>query len=356
VTFPRRCMAGTSDPSEGDIVRRRHLALSATAALVAGTLLTASAAPADVAVPGRMIALLYAPSLDGSSPNVKAINDANVIVGQSNSRATKWVDGLPQQLTALPGYEATAATGINAAGVIVGWAGPKTGLEGRRPVRWNPDGSYTVLTGTNESSWAEAISDDGHIVGRMGVSLSSARPVRIRNGRNDPIVTEPGFVTGVAVGGVVSGHYPDRRCRDCTMTAFVDGSLVRGSIGLHELPGGTDGTTTAGAITSDGRKIAGVADNHVVTWTYNANPSDGVYWRLSQLGRPAVEGVLTVAAMSANGGRIAGHARTAVGYMTSWVYENGAFTILPAHATDVEGVNVHGVVTGHMALSPVIWR
>ncbi len=287
-------------------------------------------------------------------PYANGINNGNVIVGQLGSKAVKWVDGLPRSLTAVPGYAASAATAINDAGVIVGWAGPKSGFLNRKPVRWDPDGAYTILTGTDESSWAEAISNDGYIAGRMATSNSSARPVRIRGGLNIPIGTGSGAVTGVGTGGVVTGFFND--CTACVTTAFVDGSQIAGSSGLYLLPGGTDNRTLAGAISADGRKIVGVANGEVVTWTYEASPADGTYWRRARIGRPPVEGVLTVSAVSSDGARIGGHARTASLEQKSWIHENTSFAVLPAYSTWVSGVNVSGTVAGGMTTKAVFWR
>ncbi|GID91305.1 hypothetical protein ACFQFC_11085 [Amorphoplanes digitatis] len=333
----------------------RRLTLAAVVTLAAGAASGPSVARADPPpAPGRMIGLLHAWSADDSTPYTKAINNANVIVGQSGSKAVKWVDGLPLYLTEVPGYAASAATDINEAGVIVGWAGPKSGYLKRKPVRWDPDGSYTLLTGNNESSWAEAISNDGHIAGRMATSNTAARPVRIRGGRNLPIGEGSGTVAGVAAGGIVAGSFNE--CGTCATTAFVDGSRVGGGTGLFGLPGGSDSRTVAGAMSADGLKIFGVANDELVAWAYEANPADGVHWRRTRIGRPPLPGVLTVSAVSSDGARVGGHTRTASLEQKAWIFENGAFVVLPAYSTWVEGVNIHGTVTGAMVSAPVFWK
>ncbi|MEU7903369.1 hypothetical protein [Actinoplanes sp. NPDC049118] len=335
-------------------MRLRRVTLAAVITLMVGAAFAPSVASADPTTPARMIGLLHGWSADDSIPYTKAINNGNVIVGQTGSKAVKWVDGLPLNLTDVPGYAASAATDINDSGVIVGWVGPKSGYLKRKPVRWEPDGSYTLLTGNNESSWAEAISNDGHIAGRMATSNSAARPVRIRGGRNLPIGAGAGMVTGIATGDIVTGYLNE--CGTCATTAFVDGSRVGGGTGLHLLPGGTDNRTVAGAISADGRKIVGVANDELVTWTYEANPADGVHWRRARIGRPPLEGVLTVSAVSSDGARIAGHTRAASLMQKAWIYENGAFVVLPAYSTWVEGVNIHGTVAGGMTTAAVFWR
>jgi probable HAF family extracellular repeat protein len=105
-----------------------------------------------------------------------AINDDSVVVGSSYNRslsdsarrAALWSPGQPPRglLSTPPSAANTVeswATGINAAGVVVGYMNTSTGP---RPIRWNTDGSVDTLpTLDPQGGWAYAISTLGQIVG-----------------------------------------------------------------------------------------------------------------------------------------------------------------------------------------------
>lgn len=70
-------------------------------------------------------AVTVLPTLGGPRGDAKAINDAGVMVGYSNlangqTRATKWVGGVPSDLGALEAGTYSKALGVNAKGVVVG--------------------------------------------------------------------------------------------------------------------------------------------------------------------------------------------------------------------------------------------
>jgi len=111
----------------------------------------------------------------------RGINAAGVVVGESggamDSRAALWRAGTIVDLGALPGDAASQASAINAAGDVVGWSGSADGAASRA-VLWRggaisdlndliPAGSGWTLTR------AASINDAGHIV---GAGIRNGRP------------------------------------------------------------------------------------------------------------------------------------------------------------------------------------
>ena len=101
------------------------------------------------------------------------VNDAGVIVGQSQNRAARWVDGVVEDLHP-PGYAKSRATDINAAGDIVGWVEYITGEH--RAYIWHADGSQEelgVLVGDVHSE-ATGVNDGANVVGSSGDLVSTS--------------------------------------------------------------------------------------------------------------------------------------------------------------------------------------
>ncbi len=137
----------------------------------------------------------------GANAVANDVNDAGLIVGQSNEHAVTWFDSVLTHLSEPPGSIRSAALGVNAGGAIVGywedaegthaalWEDstspsaplPLTGaavdindlgqIVGGSQL-WNPDGSITDLPGT-----ATAINNAGWIAGHAGSAAVVFRPV-----------------------------------------------------------------------------------------------------------------------------------------------------------------------------------
>ncbi|MGH7711954.1 MAG: hypothetical protein ACREOG_11760, partial [Gemmatimonadaceae bacterium] len=107
----------------------------------------------------------------GSSDWAFGVNDAGVIVGQSQNHAVRWIDGVVEDLHP-PAYGKSRATDINSAGDIVGWVEYVTGEH--RAYLWHADGSQEelgVLPGDLHSE-AAAVNDAVTVVGSSGPLLS----------------------------------------------------------------------------------------------------------------------------------------------------------------------------------------
>jgi uncharacterized membrane protein len=111
-----------------------------------------SAGPVRWQDPNSSPVLLPLPAISGidaSSGNAWGINTSGDIVGSINATAGTgtttyallWT-GKGQSVTVLPGASSRSATGINDAGVIVGYSGSRGASY---PMRWTPNGSgYTI--------------------------------------------------------------------------------------------------------------------------------------------------------------------------------------------------------------------
>lgn len=117
-------------------------------------------------------------TLSGDSrSDAAAINLLGEVVGVSGDRAVHWDrDGRIRELRA-PGAERAAATDINVAGIVSGWAVyPREGLTPRRqlPVIWNRAGaiiSLGVPEPRNEGE-AVAINDFGLVAATVGADIA----------------------------------------------------------------------------------------------------------------------------------------------------------------------------------------
>lgn len=110
----------------------------------------------------------------GASDFALGVNDAGVIVGQSQNHAVRWVDGVVDDLHPA-GYAESRANDINSAGDITGWVEAMTGE--RRAYLWHADGSEEVLgvlVGDVHSE-ANAVNDALAVVGNSGDLFSTSR-------------------------------------------------------------------------------------------------------------------------------------------------------------------------------------
>lgn len=125
-------------------------------------------------------------SLGGSASVASAINDAGVVVGVSQTsgdstrRAWRWSAGILQDLGTLPGSQESQATGINAAGQIVGFC---TGAAGGAFLYTDAAGMVDLNTRIDRRlGWelhrANAINDAGQIAGN-GSHRGKSRAFRL---------------------------------------------------------------------------------------------------------------------------------------------------------------------------------
>ena len=104
--------------------------------------------------------------------------DSNINDPQRTFRSARWdPDGNLQILGDLPGFNTldTRARDINSAGIAVGAIvaeSQATGGQGIGAIRWNEVGDAELLAGPDGQAyavgWANAITDDGYIVGHVG--------------------------------------------------------------------------------------------------------------------------------------------------------------------------------------------
>jgi probable HAF family extracellular repeat protein len=256
-------------------------------------------------------------SLGGNSTSPSALNEAGQVVGHSytsagDAHAFLWENGVMRDLGTLgapfeSGQVLSTATGINAAGQIVGVAPTSADMIGsRRAFLWE-NGRMTRLASLNRVySLATGIDNLGRVVGQFGAPNSKA-------------------------------------------FRWVEG-VVRSL--------GTLGGTTSSASAISAGKIVG--------WSYNAsgNPrgflwQGGVMTNLGTLGGDwsTAEGINTL-------GQVVGYARSqGSNIMRAYVWENGVMTNLGIG--EAYGINRNGWIAGarpnpratrSLALLPTVWK
>ncbi len=140
-----------------------------------------------------------------------AVNADGVVVGYSSSseaieRATRWDDGSPTDLGALPGASATTKSYALAANdlvspQIVGWShGPQA--VGHPHAFTLQDGTMTDLGTLTGGDWSEAfdVNDDGDVVGWARTADSYMHAVLWVDG----VITDLNTVTGIPAGWVLA--------------------------------------------------------------------------------------------------------------------------------------------------------
>ncbi|GAA2384460.1 hypothetical protein [Dactylosporangium salmoneum] len=145
-------------------------ALSAAAAL----LLLAAPVPAGAAAPPSR----YTITDLGADSGATGINNAGVVVGYRGAHAVKWASGTAVDLGTLPGGASSVANAINDAGQVAGTADRSPGGYGY-PVRWSASGAITDLGGplANRLGVANAVDGGGRIVGGQRPADSEGSPL-----------------------------------------------------------------------------------------------------------------------------------------------------------------------------------
>lgn len=129
-------------------------------------------------------------SLGGNFGQAFDLNDDGTVVGVSRTAANETVAfrwTLGDGMVALPGLTGGSdhtARAINAAGLIAGDAGRLETVDGRQKyvryaVTWSPDGALTTLPVPADGEVIEVggVSDDGAVVGTVGITLPPEGPV-----------------------------------------------------------------------------------------------------------------------------------------------------------------------------------
>ncbi|MBW3537801.1 MAG: DUF1566 domain-containing protein, partial [Actinobacteria bacterium] len=132
------------------------------------------------------------------------INEAGVVVGMSPiygyAGAVMWVDGVPTRL-AEPGADgSTFAFDINESGVIAGQWAPGDGTYA--PVVW-ANGGVTILPALGNDAGADALNDDGDIV---GYSLDADDAVHAILWRGGELIDLGGIEGGQASASGINNH------------------------------------------------------------------------------------------------------------------------------------------------------
>jgi len=155
-----------------------------------------------------------------------AVRDDSVLVGtsyrgppDSARRAVWWTPGhAPRAMLATAPSDSTTnswATGLNNAGVVVGYISLYAGYGPTLPVRWNPDGSVDTLpTLDPRGGWANAVNDLGQIVGCSYVP----------NEQFSAVMWSPG--------GVIA-RLDSTAATSCANGISSNGTYVVGSLGTH---------------------------------------------------------------------------------------------------------------------------
>ncbi|WP_233620562.1 hypothetical protein [Amycolatopsis sp. WAC 01416] len=194
------------------------------------------------------------PLSDGEGTGAYCVNDAGTIVGESGSRPVRWDrDGSPTLLPILDGFSGGRAVSVNAAGVIAGslYLG-----EHLRPVCWLPDGRVHALelAAGMVSGTACRVNERGSILGNAMWPGYHWRALRWEPGGE---AVELGTLPG---GGETQGH--DLNGLDEVVGSAKNGTGLRtavrwtpsGKISKLPPPRRTTacGITDAGAILGDG--------------------------------------------------------------------------------------------------------
>lgn len=156
-------------------------------------------------------------SLGGASGNGFAVGNAFNLVAQSDNRAVRWnPDGTITLLPLPSGTKRSIARSVNRHGAVTGFVEPVTGHS--RAVRWNPDGTITDLGASVQvQSDGSAINDSGVVLGTVQDADIGFRPVRwsATGEMTELPVVDGGWEyqpSGINSDGVMVGHdgsWPD---------------------------------------------------------------------------------------------------------------------------------------------------
>lgn len=192
-----------------------------------------------------------------------AINDAGVIAGSINDRATRWIDDEPRELPGFGGGP-TTAYGINADGIVVGSAdgGANRGIA----VRWDGEDAAELASLGGPSSRALAINADGIIVGYSthDAAGEQVRAVRWVDGAIEELGTlggETSQATAINRHGAIVGMSTGEDGFSAVDHAFLwsDGRMTRlGRLGKRRIRG------RSGAVALDRSVALGINDDGVI--------------------------------------------------------------------------------------------
>jgi hypothetical protein len=200
----------------------RSKKISAATLVAAFVLVGPAAILAESPTNGMLAPIIYAPDFVSAVAYGVAMNNAGEMVGTSYTnpgcgpfclpplKTVVWKDGFRTILPSVPGFAATAVTGINNLGWISGYAGS---FDFSEAVVWKPNGNtYTaidlgVLPGTAHS-FAIGIDDTNRVVGYATASSGFQTPFMWTEAGGMVDLTKQGFPNeiplGISRGGTVA--------------------------------------------------------------------------------------------------------------------------------------------------------
>lgn len=172
--------------------------------------------------------------------NGQAVSDSGLVAGLNGGgiapiHAFTWQNGKMKQLAGLSG-DTQWVNGVNASGVVVGWATRSDGIA--RAVYWNGDGIHDLgsLGGANGCSFAYGNNPDGLIVGESCLSAGGTHAVRWRDiGMMDdlsPAGSDYGRASAISANGLIAGI---TRLADGTYHGFI---WSKGALTVADSPPG----------------------------------------------------------------------------------------------------------------------
>ncbi|MFI9010068.1 hypothetical protein ACIGNX_22835 [Actinosynnema sp. NPDC053489] len=257
------------------------------------------------------------------------------------AQATKWhPDGSATVLDVPAGDTYGFAVAVNGSGTVVGYSGDhRTGT--RRALRWDRDGTATVLPGLGPATEATAIDEAGAIAGITTTADDVAHYVRW----DDGVLTELGAVPGATHSAVaqVEGRYVVGDVQRDDRTGY--GVRWDGPV-LAEVPT-PQGFSTLLAVAADGTAY-GTVNGKPVRWAADG----GVAIMPLPTGYAAGE----VTRLN-DRGVAAGTAISRYNRPVRWS-PDGRVELLPVPSGTygfAQGVNGHGVVVGEYGGRPLLW-
>jgi probable HAF family extracellular repeat protein len=260
----------------------------------------------------------------------RAINDDGTVVGTASTsgsdpgHAVRWQIGGVRDLGTLRGGQFSDASGVNAAGTIVGWSDAAGANFFRiHAFRYTDATGLTDLTPTADTARAVGINDLGQIAG-----YRESRAFRLTGTTFTDLGVAPGFGasfgTAINGSGQVAGHVITGSGNSEQIFRYTDGSgmVILGGSGEFNR---ASGINAAGDVVGTGRPGLGLRQGFLYT---DANGMQG----LNALIDPAAGWFVLDAGGINDAGQIAGRASGPTGQRAVRLTPIGATTVLPPAA------------------------